>query len=92
MHRDWVQLSFQDRLCDTILSLRDKSEKQEGSVLAQRYVIGLLRKAPVYGVFGRLVKKANIRFLMEKCRQPSKTKEFLMEKWTKDTKKNGLPV
>jgi hypothetical protein len=29
---------------------------------------------------------------MEKWAGPSKTKEFLMEKWIKDTKRNGLPV
>ncbi|WP_262887595.1 hypothetical protein [Flagellimonas sediminis] len=41
-------------LCDTILSLRDKSEKQEDSVLAQRYRLGLLRKALFIGVWGIL--------------------------------------
>jgi len=41
-------------LCDTILSLRDKSEKQEDSVLAQRYRSWLLRKALFMGVSGNL--------------------------------------
>lgn len=38
-------------------SLRDKIEKQEGSVLTQRYISHLLRKAFVYRGFGGLSKK-----------------------------------
>ena len=33
---------------------KTKGEKQEGNVLAQRYVSHLLRKAPVYKGFGVL--------------------------------------
>jgi len=70
---------FKGRSCDTFLSLRDKKEKQEGSVLAQRYVNGLLRKAPVYKGFGTFLKIGRFGGIMKKTRGPNKTKEFFMK-------------
>ena len=72
-----------------ILSLRDKSEKQEGSTLTRPTDHSCSAK-PLFMGFRVLLKKQGFRFLVKKHAQPSKTSKFLVKKWIKDMKKTDL--
>ena len=47
---------------------------------------------PIYRGFGEMITIRSVPFLLKKSAGPSKTKEFLLKKWTKDTKRKHLQV